>query len=75
MRRMEPVPRLFSDLAASCLASADRPWRRTSSSRPNRYPQRPYYRFYYQSLSRRSVTRQWVNRRRKTQRLRYLGGI
>ena len=44
---MEPLPRLSSHPAASCLAGADRPWRPTSSSRPHRYPQRPYYRFSY----------------------------
>ncbi|MGH3833461.1 MAG: hypothetical protein ACRDRS_24005 [Pseudonocardiaceae bacterium] len=44
---MEPVPRLSSNPAASCLASADRPWRLTPSSRPDRCPQHPYYRFYY----------------------------
>ena len=44
---MEPAPRLSSGPAASCLARADRPWHPTSSSRPNCYPQRPYYRFYY----------------------------
>ena len=47
MRRTGPVPCLSSDPAASCLASADRPWRPTPSSLPNRYPQSPYYRFYY----------------------------
>jgi hypothetical protein len=47
MRRMEPVPRLSSGPAACNLARADRPWRPISSSRPDRSPQRPYYRFYY----------------------------
>jgi hypothetical protein len=47
MRRMEPVPCLPSNPAASCLASADRPWRPTSSTLHDRYLQRLYYRFYY----------------------------
>jgi hypothetical protein len=47
MRRMELVPCLPSGPVASCLASADRPWRPTSSSLQDRCSQRPYYRFYY----------------------------
>jgi hypothetical protein len=47
MRRMEPVPHLPSGPVASCLTTADRSWRPTSSSRSDRCPQRPYYRFYY----------------------------
>jgi hypothetical protein len=51
MRRMAPVPRIPSGPTTSDLARADRPSRRTSSSLPNRFPQRPYYRFYYAAVT------------------------
>jgi len=47
MRRMAPVLRIPSDPSMSHLARDDRPSRRTSSSLSDRFPRRPYYRFYY----------------------------
>jgi hypothetical protein len=51
MRRMEPVPRVPSDPDMSHLASDDRPSRPIPSSLSDRFPQRPYYRFYYAAVT------------------------
>jgi hypothetical protein len=47
MRRMAPVPRIPSCSSMSRLARQDRAWCPTLSMLSERFPQRPYYRFYY----------------------------
>jgi hypothetical protein len=51
MRRMAPVPRIPSDPGMSYLAGDDRLSRPRPSSLFDRFPQRPYYRFYYAAVT------------------------
>jgi hypothetical protein len=51
MRRMAPVPRVPSTPSVPYLARDDRPSRPTPSRLFDRFPQCPYYRFYYAALA------------------------
>ena len=51
MRRMTPVPRIPSGPGMSYLARDDRPLRPIPSDPVHRFPQLPYYRFYYAAVA------------------------
>jgi hypothetical protein len=51
MRRMAPVPGIPLGPSMVALARDDRPSHPTPSSLSDRFPGRPYYRFYYAAVA------------------------